>query len=501
VKASVSERWGLALIALAAVLVRLPPAALIHLTEDESYYRLWAQHLAFGYYDHPPMIAWWIAAGVRLAGDTALGVRLLPVLATGLTTWFVGDLARTLSADPRTGLRAALWWNATLTIGLGGMLALPDTAAGLFWILTLWLIVRAGAGGAGWWLAAGLAAGLGALSKYSALFLAPGVLSWLAIGPDRRRALASWGPWAACAIAAAVFAPNIVWNAQHHWYAFAKQFGRADAGGQLSFRLLEFLATQFVLFNPVLAVFAARGAVWSLRATSGETGRALALPVISSAPFAVYLLIHSLHDRVQGHWPVPLYGPLAVCAAVYARDWPSRGRRLWLSLGPALGLGAAILALVHMAEPGVPPLGRADPAGPLQGWPGFADRVEAARRGTGAAWVGTLSYGLDAQLQGESRIAAPVLQVTERRRYPPEFTPPESLTRPGLLVELERRIDLADLRLCFGSVERAGGLVRGVPGGPQARYALYLVSAPKRDLWRDGCHMPKEVIPRLWGLR
>src|SRR5882672_4598331 len=29
---------------------------------DEAYYWLWAKHLSLGYHDHPPLIAWLIAA-------------------------------------------------------------------------------------------------------------------------------------------------------------------------------------------------------------------------------------------------------------------------------------------------------------------------------------------------------------------------------------------------------------------------------------------------------
>ena len=42
--------------------LRLIAAARAGLAPDESYYWLWAQHPAFGYYDHPPMAAWWIGA-------------------------------------------------------------------------------------------------------------------------------------------------------------------------------------------------------------------------------------------------------------------------------------------------------------------------------------------------------------------------------------------------------------------------------------------------------
>ena len=83
-----------------------------------------------------------------------------------------------------------------------------------------------------WWLAAGAAAGLACLSKYSALFLAPGVLLWLAL-TTRRAARAAH----ALAVArrgdrrSPIFAPNIAWNASHGWMTFAKQFGRVAAAG------------------------------------------------------------------------------------------------------------------------------------------------------------------------------------------------------------------------------------------------------------------------------
>ena len=66
----VSSEAGAASVLLALVfLVRIVAAATTPLTEDEAYYRLWSQHLAFGYYDHPPMIAWWIWLGRHLAGS------------------------------------------------------------------------------------------------------------------------------------------------------------------------------------------------------------------------------------------------------------------------------------------------------------------------------------------------------------------------------------------------------------------------------------------------
>jgi 4-amino-4-deoxy-L-arabinose transferase-like glycosyltransferase len=490
-----SAHLALLWIALAAALVRLAPAALVHLTEDEAYYRLWAQHLQWGYYDHPPMTAWWIALGQAMVGDNPLGLRLIPTLAVGATTWLVGDLALQLGESRATALRAAVWYNATLLVAVGGFLATPDAPTSFFWVLTLWSIARAANGRAAWWLAAGAAAGLAVLSKYSGLFLAPGVLLWMAMDAKARPWLRRWQPWAAALIAAAVFAPNIWWNAHHHWITFAKQFGRAAPEPLRLGHVPEFLVTQFFLLNPLVAVFCARGVVQAFAdARRGAPPRS-ALAIASALPFLVYLLVHSLHARVQGHWPAPVYAPLALCAAVAAERFGTAGAgRLARRLAPVLGLGLALVALAHLAFPRIGSAGVYDPALPLVGWRPFADDVERTREATGAGWVGVLSYGLRAQLLAERPWKTPLVQVNERARYTiPEPRP--DLSGPGLLVDLDRRMDAVDLTRCFASVRPVSVLERGFKAGPAIRYSAFVVQGPRRDPWLIGCHLKGEIQP------
>jgi len=491
-------RRGVLWLALGLTALRLLAAGTIHLTEDEAYYRLWAQHLQFGYLDHPPMIAWWIRLGELIAGDTPLGVRLIPVLGSGLSTWLIGDLTRRLGAEPRTAFRAALWYNATLTVCLGGMLAIPDAAASLFWTVTLWALARFWASRrAVWWLAAGAAAGLAVLSKYSGLFLAPGVLLWLLLVPGGRAELRKPGPWLAAVLAACIFAVNIAWNAQHHWLTFSKQFGRVAAGGFSPEHLAELLGAQFLLFTPIMAVYAIGGVgrAWRERADVGAVQ--LALPVVTAAPFAAYLLIHSLHDRVQDHWPAPLFGAFAICAAVAAdRSGGSPGWRLARRLAPAIGFVIAAAAFMLVALPSPTPLGRLDPTLALRGWPLFAADVERLRARTGAAWVGTESYGVYAQLNAEGRVTSPLLQLVDRERYWAADPRRPDFTRPGLVVDLSRRMISAELPRCFTHVQPVADIPRAGGPGRNQLYSAYLVSGPKRDVWTRGC--PDQISPGVW---
>jgi 4-amino-4-deoxy-L-arabinose transferase-like glycosyltransferase len=462
----------------ALALLRLLAAQAVPLTEDEAYYRLWAQVPAFGYYDHPPMVAWWIWSGIRIAGDSALGVRLLPVMASLITSLLVFDLGQQLGSR-RTGLIAALLYNTTLTVGAGAILAIPDVPASLFWVAALWAMARSKAQPA-FWLCAGAAAGLACLSKYSALFLAPGVVLWLALTADGRKRLLTPWPWLAAVIAAAIFAANIAWNAEHHWMTFAKQFGRVSPGRFEPRFLGEFIAAQFVLLNPLVAVLAGAGAAKAWKARAGVPLMAAA----TSLPFLAYLVLHSLHDRVQAHWPVPLY-PAAALLAAYAADGAA-GWRKRLARAAPLGIALTSIALGYMALPrGV--IAKGDPADPLRGWPQFAAQVDGVRAAHGAFWTGTLSYGVNAQLQAQNAVVGPILQINERDRYETLPSAVPNPSRPGLVVDLKRRVDPAKLAACFETVGTPVEIDRGPSGAADARYLAVPVAGMKIDVMKAGC--------------
>jgi 4-amino-4-deoxy-L-arabinose transferase-like glycosyltransferase len=461
----------------------------LELTFDEAYYTLWSRSLSFGYLDHPPMVALLIRASTSLFGSSELGVRALSLLIVGAMPALVALIAWRLFGSVEKAALAALMWIAMPLVAIGAAFVTPDAPLVVFWTLGLAALVELWRTGEERWLIAlGVALGLALQSKFTAAFFAAGVALALVATPSLRRWLVSPALFGGFAVALIIFAPFVVWNAGHGWATFAKQLGRAPPSGVEPYYLAEFLVAQVGLLNP-LVLAALVPALWMIpwRAPalpgSRDEGRLILASTI--APAALYFLLHSLHDRVQGNWLAPLYP----AAAILAADWVAEVRRtgelglaarvakagLW-----AAPIGFAIAALTFgEAMTGAVPLWGANPLARLEGFRALARDLDAKARAEHASYVLTQGYALTSLMTyyGDRGIA--IVQPEQRMRW--IFGPPplESLfAPPGLaLGEADRRFDLI-LKMRFSKVEPAGLLQRRRVGGTLEDYELYRVADP-----------------------
>ncbi len=299
------------------------------LSADEAYYWLWSRHLAAGYYDHPPAIAWVVRAGTLIFGATPLGVRIGGIVLSILATTFVWRTGAILLRDETQGARAALFFNLTLMISVETLAATPDapavaTATAVLYALAK--VVQSGRRDAGGSPSASRPASA-CCRNTPRFFLGTGIAVWLLLSPAARRWLLTPWPYARRrARASLIFLPNLLWQASHGWMTFAFQFGRI-AGGSFTLRFLfEFLGAQLLLASPFLFVLAALALAFERR------GRDSAVFLLAAIvfPSALYFLIHSLHDRIQGNWPSFLYPALAIAAGAglaHAATGPDGPRR------------------------------------------------------------------------------------------------------------------------------------------------------------------------------
>jgi 4-amino-4-deoxy-L-arabinose transferase-like glycosyltransferase len=233
---------------LAMTALRLWAAGAAGLVPDETYYALWAKHPQWGYFDHPPFVAWMITASTAILGESAFAVRLFFVLITLVVSWLVYDTSKLLFPETVIARRAVLWCNASFLMSAGGILATPDPPSVLFFTLGGWALAHLMKGKSqAWWLVFGVAAGLGVLAKYTNLFLGLSALLWLCLDVKARKAYTSPWFWAAGLVALVIMAPNIAWNIDHGWATVNRQFGRLEQGDLTLEYLAAFIITQALI--------------------------------------------------------------------------------------------------------------------------------------------------------------------------------------------------------------------------------------------------------------
>ena len=474
---------------LALVALRLIAAAVTPITFDEAYYWMWSKHLAGGYYDHPPMVAFVIRAGTMIAGDTEFGVRLVSILLALPMSYAVWRAAEILFGGERVAATAAILLNVTLLAAVGTLIVTPDApllVASSFVLFFLAKVLETGRGA--WWLAVGAAVGAALLSKYTALFFGLAILIWLVTVPSQRRWLITPWPYLGGLVALAIFAPVIIWNADHQWVSFIKQMGRARIEDFRPAFIAELAPTQVAFATPLVFILGAMG----LHALAFRKAGALPARVLVNAMFwtiTVYFVWHSLHARVEANWFAPVYPAFAVAAAVAAHrvTWePRLARTADVCLRWAQPVGIVMfVALIVQANTGVLSGFRRDATvrSVGVGWRELADEIEAVRARTGATCVLAPDYGTTGWLAFYLPRGTCVIQPTQRIRWVNMGEPePAQLAGPLLYVDEVFPSPRPYVKETFGRVERVAELQR--KRGPLVieTYAIDLLQAPKRDV-------------------
>jgi 4-amino-4-deoxy-L-arabinose transferase-like glycosyltransferase len=338
-----------------SMVFRLVWAASLGGYTNEAWYYMYAQHLDWGYFDHPPMAGAVAALGLKLVGGVApvFGLRVGFVVLFAGSTWLLARLtARCFGA--KAGVLAALALNSTVFYGLKiGTFAEPDGPLLFFWLLgldRLWVALeepeRIGA-----WLELGLAWGGALLSKYHAVLLPVGAVLYLLLRPRARRCLWQPGPYLAAVVGLAVFAPVVVWNARHGWVSFFYQGTRAGGfHGLQPAMLMEALVGQFLYLTPWIWGGLVLVLVRVIRRGPADWSESEAFLTCQAVPALALFLGVSTFQRIMPHWP--LIGFVALMPLL-GRLWEKRlaanpvrvGRRL-----AALTIAPVVLAVLFITQ-------------------------------------------------------------------------------------------------------------------------------------------------------
>ena len=327
-----STRHFLLLLGLAIAVLTLYRGTVLWFTQydlfvDEAYYWGWAQHLEFGYYSKPPMIAVLIAMTTSVCGDGEFCVKSGALIVHPLTALLIFYIGKALF-DARVGFYSALTYLTMPGIAWSSLIISTDVVLLFFWAATMWLFIKAlRTDSMGYWLAAGVAGGLGLQSKYNMLVFVLSVIVFLWTDPRGRQQFRRPGLYAATIVAVLVFLPNLLWNAYHGFPTFHHTAEISEIGEKtLHFdELATFLGGQLLLFGlvffPVMVyLFARAKAFWN--------DGAYRLLICFAFPFLALISLVALFGKANANWATPTY--VAGCILVTAFLIHKQQLKIWV---------------------------------------------------------------------------------------------------------------------------------------------------------------------------
>ncbi|MGH9097711.1 MAG: glycosyltransferase family 39 protein [Acidimicrobiales bacterium] len=343
---------------------------------DELYFLAAGHHLAWGYPDQPPLVPLLARLLSAIDPGSVVALRLPSAVAAAATVTLTGLLARELGGrGPAQLLAAGAMATSALLYGADHYL---NTAAFdlLAWTLLLWLIVRIlRTQDQRLWLVVGVVAGVGLLnSDLVAFLLATVVVGIVIAGP--RRVLSSPWLWAGGAIAAVMWAPYLVWQAQHGWPQLTVSRSIAAGSSGTSQPRIQLLPFQLVLISPYLAPVWIVGLLQLFRRSALRWCRAIAwaYPLLA----VVFVATGGKSYYLAGMLPV-----LLAAGAQPTVDWVSRGRssRRRAAVGTAVTLTAVgtVLATLPVLPVGAlhrtPIVALNYDEGETVGWPTYVSQI------------------------------------------------------------------------------------------------------------------------------
>lgn len=298
---------------LVTAFIKLWLAYFFPITSDEAFFHLWSTFPAWGYYDHPPMIGWWLW-GLSHFGNEPVLIRSLTLLLTTFIAGGVVVLARQLlPADQaaRAWLAGAVY--LSMPVSWFAVFVTTDTPLIFFMGLAIFAYVRAirSNSGAAMFLA-GVFLGLAFLSKYFAVLLGLAFGFHLLFQPQRFKflflLLAGVMPFASV---------NIAYNLHNCWNNILFNLVNRHDDAQLGWStVFTYLGMMVYLLTP--------WALWSLMKGARAWIRQSALAFALLVPLGLFLLI-SLNKTVGLHWVLgflPIaFVLLAICTST---EWMKR---------------------------------------------------------------------------------------------------------------------------------------------------------------------------------
>lgn len=324
------------------------------LSYDEAYYWLYSKKIDWGYFDHPPMVAWIIKSTSWLGGE--IGVRL------GFVLGLVGSGVLLQGLIPKEN--RWLWWlclNIFPLIIFSGLFAVPDGGLvffSAFWIWGLkYFLDNDNFKGA---LIVALASALLLYSKYHGIFY---IIATIVALPHL---IFKRNFWISAFFTLFLYFPHIYWQWNHDFSTLRYHFSerpRIDIGWK---QPLDFIGLNFIFAGLFVAPYLWLSFFKRIATNSFERSlKAMTLLILA------FFLYSTISKKMEVNWTVAAGISLLFFVCLKRNNF--KQNRIFHFLG-LLSLIIVFAAKIILIAPTLSSIKR---VGELHGWKSWAQSIEA----------------------------------------------------------------------------------------------------------------------------
>ncbi len=307
-----------------ASLIRCLLAGNIEFGNDEVYYWTYALHLQLSYFDHPPLVAFFIRLFTfNLKLNDEIFVRLTAIIGSAINTWLIFKILLRIKNE-RAGLYGALLYTACIyTSIISGLFILPDSPQVVFWLISVYLLIKI-------FilkekqnknlLLFGLCAGIATMCKIHGIYL------WFAavifIFTFDRKQLGNKYLYISGVITLLIISPIFIWNYQNAFITYQYQGGRVviNNGIQPSSFFTE-VGGEILYCNPIIFILICITFFKIIhKSVYAVSKQFFWLLIFLSLPLIFLCWSVSLFRNTLPHWTGPAYISLLILCAFYADE-------------------------------------------------------------------------------------------------------------------------------------------------------------------------------------
>ncbi|ADD40716.1 glycosyltransferase family 39 protein [Stackebrandtia nassauensis] len=396
---------------------------------DELYFMAAGDHPAWGYVDQPPLTPLLARASTTVFGDTPTGLRVVATLAFAAIVILTAAIARELGARRGGQLLAACCAAVGSFVPAVGHMVSTTTFDILIWLaLILTVLHLHRTANPRWWLATGALAGVGLLNKHLIVLLAAVMLVAILITGPRTLLKGRW-PWIGVAVAAAIAAPNLIWQATHDWPQLTVASGISAEDG--TDNRIMFIPEQLLYVSPLLVPIWLTG-WWHLWRDRTTRWLALTYPILCALVLAL---------GGKGYYTLPLLLVLTASGCGPVVTWARH--TTWRTAVVIAGVTLTAASTAVMSLPTLPPTQLDIPnavnkeQGEQVGWPELTAAVATAWNdlpSTTDAVIFTQNYGQASAIAHYGPDHDLPQPFSGHMSYADWGPPPDSATGPVLTV-------------------------------------------------------------------